>query len=989
METFWAVVASNCVVVIILAGCLAVLGRFWRNPAALHLLWVFVLLKFVTPPVLTIPVRFHPAQTRLATRDHELERDDVPDVPAVSPGTRERAASGGIGEHELTVNTHAADGDGGPDAAPMPRAGQGLPMSWLVVAAWIWGVGSIIFACSQAYRILRFWRLLRVAEPAPSGVLAIAERVACRLGVRRLPRIVMLPLRMAPLVWSLGGRPRVVLPATLFERLDAAAREAILAHELAHVRRRDHWVRLLEMIVVTLFWWHPVAWRACWQLRTLEEECCDALVLGTASLDVRAYAITLLDTLEFLSERPVVSPLGATATAPALSLARRIKMLRSPCTVVRLTLGRLAVLLSLAAVPMALALAIEPGESKPPSRPPADALTAKVAAAPPRGIDLSYVPSAAQAFVAIRPAEMLKRTELPELKTLIQERCGPTLGKLRLPIEKIAQITWVPAGTRRGHEDGLGNMVIYQMTQPCDFQELLRAELPQAAKQEYQVQAGYIPEELTWVGSFTVIDGQDVWIDRYRRIVGTPELKAMVDAYRKATKRDSAKTEQRGKAETRTYYACTDATGRKRLAMLPDDRTIVFAEGTGALEEIFGPEQAIWKPYAVPGKDRHALLVWGARRGGPSFLDAKQWQAVREDHLVVWAERQPLESIEAWPGYPGFVKYGMGPFTPILNYPPTALAVRLGNPVQIRVTVHGAAGGWNAQDVASSIEAARNLAAVMGEMYRKNVEASPDPIRAHYVKLLDDYLDLLKRTKVAAEGEIVRTESIADPAVIRNAIQLLAAMRLREAQHGEPDAAKEGNSSEAATELTTAQMVLHGVNGEEVRIVIENGKVQLVARESYALSPKQVVLLQPKGRVTVKFRVASVGLLGMSDEMMNQLLQGTFAGEHGGDPPIRLESSAELPKGGKFAVLLCAHAMRQAAKDVQHLAAKEDQESLCPYRLIKPLRGHFTGKTIQATGELEHTKVPRRVREDGTVEGHVSDEYVLRVDSPDDFQVLP
>jgi hypothetical protein len=81
--------------------------------------------------------------------------------------------------------------------------------------------------------------------------------------------------------------------------------------------------------------------------------------------------------------------------------------------------------------------------------------------------------------------------------------------------------------------------------------------------------------------------------------------------------------------------------------------------------------------------------------------------------------------------------------------------------------------------------------------------------------------------------------------------------------------------------------------------------------------------------------------------------------------------------------------MRQAAKDVQHLAAKEDQESLCPYRLIKPLRGHFTGKTIQATGELEHTKVPRRVREDGTVEGHVSDEYVLRVDSPDDFQVLP
>jgi hypothetical protein len=57
-------------------------------------------------------------------------------------------------------------------------------------------------------------------------------------------------------------------------------------------------------------------------------------------------------------------------------------------------------------------------------------------------------------------------------------------------------------------------------------------------------------------------------------------------------------------------------------------------------------------------------------------------------------------------------------------------------------------------------------------------------------------------------------------------------------------------------------------------------------------------------------------------------------------------------------------------------------------RLIKPLQKHFIGKTIRATGELEHTNVPRRVREDGTVEGHVSDEYVLRVDSPDDFHII-
>jgi hypothetical protein len=174
-----------------------------------------------------------------------------------------------------------------------------------------------------------------------------------------------------------------------------------------------------------------------------------------------------------------------------------------------------------------------------------------------------------------------------------------------------------------------------------------------------------------------------------------------------------------------------------------------------------------------------------------------------------------------------------------------------------------------------------------------------------------------------------------------------------------------------------------GVNGEEATTVM---------KESDTLTPEQVVQQQPKGKVTVKFRVASVGLQGWSDERLNEFLQGTMPGggfSHGSDPPIRLESPVKLPNGGKFYVLLVGHAMRQATKDVQHLAAKEDHESLCVYRLIKPLQKHFTGKTVRATGELEHTKVPRAVREDGTVEGPMSDEYVLRIDSPDGFQVEP
>ena len=147
----------------------------------------------------------------------------------------------------------------------------------------------MLFASRHAYRILRF-RILLLAAQAPSPALVeMAEGIAQRLGLRKVPEILLLPVRLSPLVWWLGGRPRALLPAALFEQavqrdrhifrpsnlcsgdseagrdqpsvgarsqspaLDVEAQQAILAHELAHVRRKDHWVRLLELAMVTLF----------------------------------------------------------------------------------------------------------------------------------------------------------------------------------------------------------------------------------------------------------------------------------------------------------------------------------------------------------------------------------------------------------------------------------------------------------------------------------------------------------------------------------------------------------------------------------------------------------------------------------------------------------------------------------------------------------------------------------------------------------------
>ena len=68
----------------------------------------------------------------------------------------------------------------------------------------------------------------------------------------RVPEILVIPETTVPMLWCLG-RPRLLLPGRLVETLGAESWKGILAHELGHLRRRDHWVRRLELLA-GLFW---------------------------------------------------------------------------------------------------------------------------------------------------------------------------------------------------------------------------------------------------------------------------------------------------------------------------------------------------------------------------------------------------------------------------------------------------------------------------------------------------------------------------------------------------------------------------------------------------------------------------------------------------------------------------------------------------------------------------------------------------------------
>jgi len=332
---------SNLLISLAIAGVAFAVQRRGKHPLLAHVLWLAVLVKLVTPPLVTLPLLTLPSSPSAPIALLEVAPAELPALP-----------TGGT-----TLPTLAS-----PQAPePSPRASSLLPGKTSL--AWIWLIGSLCVLAASLSRILRFDKLLRAASrPAPPETQALAADLSQRLGLRRVPLVTLAEARLTPLVWFFGRAPRVVLPAALHDELDAASLRWILAHELGHVRRRDHVVRWLEWLACVAFWWNPVAWWARRNLRLNEELCCDALVLGALSPEPREYAGSLLNVAEFLANPTLTTPALASTLDGADSLERRIRMILSdrPLTTASRRARGLVLFCALALLPFGVAQAGEP-----------------------------------------------------------------------------------------------------------------------------------------------------------------------------------------------------------------------------------------------------------------------------------------------------------------------------------------------------------------------------------------------------------------------------------------------------------------------------------------------------------------------------------------------------------------------------------------------------------------------------------------------------
>lgn len=192
-----------------------------------------------------------------------------------------------------------------------------------VILGAVWAIGFVVLVCRWIRRYRRMHALVRKASPLD------------------LP--ISFPVKISPAFGEPGVfgilRPALLLPDGIMESLSAPEMQAIVMHELCHVRRGDTLATAIHMAVEAVFWFHPLVWWLGARLLEERERACDEEVLRTG-VEPRVYAESILK----ICEMSLASPLECVAGVTGGDLKRRIEAIMSGRVAVRLNPAKKAAL---------------------------------------------------------------------------------------------------------------------------------------------------------------------------------------------------------------------------------------------------------------------------------------------------------------------------------------------------------------------------------------------------------------------------------------------------------------------------------------------------------------------------------------------------------------------------------------------------------------------------------------------------------------------
>ena len=284
-----------------------------QQPALCHGLWLLVLLKLVVPPLASIPVpsAFAPYE--------RMEIGALLDSAETIDAETAIASRYDHGENAIEIPTSPIDAS---------RDSGGPPWSQVVVGLLAFSLCGTLFLWASALHRLRQVSRLLIRGAAQSGrEFELLREVSLNFKRCSGTSLQLVDTTVTPMLWAKPGNPTIILPRQLADALDDHQLRSILAHELGHFVRGDHWSNTFAFVVTSLFWWNPVSWFARRELTAAAEACCDALAVEHLAGSRKVYAETLLAVIDFVTSVTVLRPTLCVTFGESHSLRRRFEML--------------------------------------------------------------------------------------------------------------------------------------------------------------------------------------------------------------------------------------------------------------------------------------------------------------------------------------------------------------------------------------------------------------------------------------------------------------------------------------------------------------------------------------------------------------------------------------------------------------------------------------------------------------------------------------
>lgn len=279
-------------------------------------------------------------------------------------------------------------------ALEVAAAAAAEPFDWTMLLLAAWAAGAATAFAGLVTGLIRLRRIVGRCTPVHAGGWRVDADAFAREQALRPVTLLQSGERALLVTWG-WRRPRIVLPAEC-DAWSSARRCIVLAHEIAHIRRRDWATQMLAEALRAVFWFHPFVWAAARRLRQESECACDDVVMARG-VEATEYATHLLDVARHVTGRQALWA-AAPAIATPSTLERRIAVMlnaqrnRDPLTrhTALLVLGAALAI----AVPVA-AMSTAGEDQSPPPRPSAGAALAGSAADTARDVS----PPPAQAVV--------------------------------------------------------------------------------------------------------------------------------------------------------------------------------------------------------------------------------------------------------------------------------------------------------------------------------------------------------------------------------------------------------------------------------------------------------------------------------------------------------------------------------------------------------------------------------------------------------------